>query len=63
MTQEINLSKTKAYNNVSVAYAFCKFNELDKKNDEVFSGIIKEPQRPGDRVEKLYKIFIYIENN
>lgn len=63
MTQEINLSKTKAYDNVSVAYAFCKFNELDKKNDEVFSGIIKEPQRPGDRVEKLYKIFIYIEND
>lgn len=63
MTQEINLSKTKAYDNVSVAYAFCKFNELDKKNDEVFSGIIKEPQRPGDRDEKLYKIFIYIENN
>lgn len=63
MTQEINLSKTKAYDNESVAYAFCKFNELDKKNDEVFSGIIKEPQRPGDRVEKLYKIFIYIENN
>lgn len=31
MTQEINLSKTKAYDNVSVAYAFCKFNELDKK--------------------------------
>lgn len=63
MTQEINLSKTKAYDNESVAYAFCKFNELDKKNDEVFSGIFKEPQRPGDRVEKLYKIFIYIENN
>lgn len=63
MTQDINLSKTKAYDNESVAYAFCKFNELDKKNDEVFSGIIKEPQRPGDRVEKLYKIFIYIENN
>lgn len=57
MTHEINLSKTKAYDNKSVAYAFCKFNELDK-NDEVFSGIIKEPH-----VEKLYKIFIYIKNN
>lgn len=63
MTHEINLSKTKAYDNESVAYAFCKFNGLDKKNDDVFSGIIKEPQRPGDRVEKLYKIFIYIEND
>lgn len=65
MTQEINVSKTRAYNNNSVAYVFCKFNGLDKKNDEVFSGIIKEPQRPEDPVEKLYKIFIYtcIENN
>lgn len=63
MTHEINLLKTKSYDNESVAYVFCKFNGLDQKNDEVFSGIIKEPQRPGDRVEKLYKIFIYIENN
>lgn len=63
MTHEINLLKTKSYDNESVAYVFCKFNGLDQKNDEVFSGIIKEPQRPGDRVEKLFKIFIYIENN
>lgn len=63
MTHEINLLKTKSYDNESVAYVFCKFSGLDQKNDEVFSGIIKEPQRPGDRVEKLYKIFIYIENN
>lgn len=63
MTHEINLLKTKSYDNESVAYVFCKFNGLDQKNVEVFSGIIKEPQRPGDRVEKLYKIFIYIENN
>lgn len=63
MTHEINLLKTKSYDNESVAYVFCKFNGLDQKNDEVFSGIIKEPQRPGDRVEKLFKMFIYIENN
>lgn len=42
MMYEINLLKIKVYDNELVVYVFCKFNGLDKKNDDVFFGIIKE---------------------
>lgn len=44
MTHEINLSKTKAYDNESVAYAFCKFNGLDKKMMTFSLALSKNPK-------------------
>nr|XP_034323678.1 uncharacterized protein LOC105341935 [Crassostrea gigas]XP_034323679.1 uncharacterized protein LOC105341935 [Crassostrea gigas] len=52
MTDEINVSVTRSWDETKVAYAFCQFDTIHYK--EIISGIIKEPH-----MNKFYKVFIY----
>lgn len=52
MSEDVNVSVTRLYDEKIVAYAFCKFDL--SQYGEIVSGIIKEP-RTGDE----YKVFIY----
>lgn len=52
MTDEINASVTRPYDETMVAYAFCQFDLL--KHGEIISGIIRDP-----KTKKIFKVFIY----
>lgn len=53
MTDDINVSITRSYNESRVAYAFCQFDL--PQHGEIISGIIKDPKK----IDKMYKVFIY----
>lgn len=52
MTDEINASVTRPYEETMVAYAFCKF--YLPKHGEIISGIIRDPD-----MNIMFKVFIY----
>lgn len=52
MSDEINVSVTRSWDETKVAYAFCQFEM--PQHGEIISGIIKSPEN-----DKMYKVFIY----
>lgn len=52
MSEDVNASETRSYDEKTVAYAFCKFDLTS--NGEIVSGIIKDPD-----TSKEYRVFIY----
>lgn len=53
MTDDINVSITRSYDEKTVAYAFCQFDL--PQHGEIISGIIKDPEMN----TKMYKVLIY----
>lgn len=53
MTDDINVSITRSYDEKTVAYAFCQFDL--PQHGEIISGILKDPKMD----EKMYKVLIY----